>query len=228
MMVGTVECTSLSAVESILYKKSKRSEAKVSIIRAGSVRYHGRFELAQALSRTLIQAHPNAPKDGSLHEIYWFEWNQADAAGELLDQLWVSGIGDTVFSDAMSSGPWEMFDRFRQTNANFQIFGYLLKDLFPSMHKHHARHFHKAGVEDLGWEHLPYGITAKHTSNVKIAAIALNVRKLITTKTGFLGLAPEEPRLVMLSQSCMAATFPSCYVNLKVAFNMLGSAISTV
>jgi len=93
---------------------------------------------------------------------------------------------------------WETFDRFRQTNADFDLFGHPLRDFFPAMHLYQSRM-----PFDSPWStgstdrpnnnsHQPDRLTDQDEHNVALTVLALAGRRLVTTVTGYMGLVPED------------------------------------
>lgn len=93
------------------------------------------------------------------------------------------------------------------------------------MRKYHVQAISKwkypgAPVEE--WKHFPHELTDKHAFNMKIATLALNGRRLITTKTCFLGLAPEETQNGDVVAVLYGCNFPVVLRRSGSAFKYIG------
>lgn len=88
----------------------------------------------------------------------------------------------------------EAFDHFRQPNAEFNVFGHRFQDLFPTLRSYIGVRMAWANEEPPAagrWDHPPE-LSVAHMISIKISGeMTLPGRKLVTTETGFLGLAPE-------------------------------------
>jgi hypothetical protein len=87
---------------------------------------------------------------------------------------------------------WEAFQSFRHSNAALSIFGCRLKDFFPLSKAHHSE-------PDL---------TVQHACNMHLSILTLLYRRLITTKDGYLGLAPEKVEVNDLVAILFGCSFP--------------------
>jgi hypothetical protein len=88
-----------------------------------------------------------------------------------------------------TNGSWETFDQFRQTNAEFPIFGYKFREFFPSMRSPYGSFY----LKESGKEERQYiELTSEIAPDMHVTVLALIGRRLITTTGGYMGLAPEE------------------------------------
>jgi hypothetical protein len=121
-------------------------------------------ELRHVLSRTLVMDHPSIDVSASVLDIYWTE-------GENLPLMEAPAEMQMITKNLS----WSTFERFRQKNAHFLVFGHQFQQFFPTLREPHND---KLGRENF-WAML-------------ITVIASISRKMITTSEGHLGLAPEE------------------------------------
>jgi hypothetical protein len=127
-------------------------------------------QLSAALKRTLVMHHPGTrDRKNSILDIYWVDWDKNEAEESL-----------KTMQKITQNLCWESFDSFRQTNANFFIFGHKFQDFFPKMQT------------STTYEQIEDEFEKESVSNMLIAVLALIGRRLITTQGGYLGLAPEE------------------------------------
>lgn len=160
-------------------------------------------ELRAALERTLRMNHPAAPADGNILDIYWVRWDdikEVAPPNEQLSDFWYemrTMIG-TQYAD--SFGSWEAFDRFRHTNADYQIFGHYFRDFFRDMREYvrpmmflgpRTNWDYSDQPDDDYYQAVPLG---PHARNMSLSVLALVGRKLATTEKGLLALVPEEAR----------------------------------
>jgi hypothetical protein len=135
--------------------------------------------LAEALARTLTMDHPGS------------NWGNAT----IFDILW-TGEKPLVDPEALeivqASSTWEAFETFRHSNFDFSIFGCKIRDFFPS------------GIA----ERSAPGLTHLQVANMRLSVIALVGRRLITTKNGYLGLAPEEVEVDDVVAILFGSKFP--------------------
>jgi hypothetical protein len=176
---------------------AEQSTGRQKAISTSFGRYNNLPHLVQALERTLLQGHPKRRKDGNLTDLAWIEWDQTPLPQG--HEHVFEAVPDTVYQ-------WRFFDRWRHTNASFPIFGYTLEDFFTvrdkagshfvaSEREPHSYTLLKRSVPP--WAPLMYNGTISsytqcHLENLGRAAVALEHRRLITTQTGYLGLAPDE------------------------------------
>lgn len=84
-----------------------------------------------------------------------------------------SGLSDNPTNKQSSSaGYLKKFNCFRKASAGFRVGNQILKDYFPHNH---------GSDKDL----------SRHIENIRLTVLSLEGRELITTKTGYLGLAPH-------------------------------------
>ncbi|KAF2994607.1 hypothetical protein E8E13_002764 [Curvularia kusanoi] len=106
---------------------------------------------------------------------------------------------------------WEQFDQFRQSHAQFDLFGVRLKNLFPAIDERNTARFFDIRLarisddddySDDDYRHRDFQV------NIKLAAVGLQGRRMITTQTGFLGLAPDETDIGDLIVVVLGCAFP--------------------
>jgi hypothetical protein len=120
-------------------------------------------KVPEALARTLTMNHPGSNWDNAtIFDIFWTS-EKPPAMPEALDIV-------------RANSTWIAFESFRLTNSEFSIFGRRFRDFFPS-----SKAFHSKPI-----------LTNLHAANMRLSMIAQVGRRLITTKNGYLGLAPEE------------------------------------
>lgn len=172
-------------------------------------------ELSLKLQRTLLMDHPGQtlipstlPSQGRcevqtlLGNIYWIDWctrNRELAHG----QFHTGDIWKDAMEDIIESPLFESFDRFRQTNAEFDVLGYPLCHFFPHMSMKSNKSFlgPSTDVEAIegassseklnGEQVLGNKLTRDDHHNMILTVIALQQRRLATTKTGHLALVPD-------------------------------------
>ncbi|PVH69950.1 hypothetical protein DL98DRAFT_149793 [Cadophora sp. DSE1049] len=171
VIVDSVRSTSLPLSENIPFRAQDRTHAAEIATIECFHRYGSREHLTAALRRTLVMHHPNSHnRKKTILDIYLFDWDQTESSDSLK--------GMNIITQNLS---WEPFDRFRHTNASFSVFGHMFRDFFPDMNSASNR---RPGGEDV--------LTKEAAGDMLISVLALLSRRLITTKEGFLGLAPEE------------------------------------
>lgn len=163
---------------------------------------YGTFqEVSSALQRTMMLVHPyarwrtlvSAPVGTSNRttltgNIYWIDWDiLGNGLDHLFDEHYPAFWSNTM--QAVTRSPlWIDFDRFRHTNAHFHIFGHSLQDFFVMMRD----------------TPLP-ALSEDDEYNMNLSVLSLVSRRLVTTKTGYLGLVPEnigEDDVIALLQGC--------------------------
>ena len=142
-------------------------------------RYGDDEQLSAALRRTLTLAHHNASRfTEGIFQIPWVEW-------EILEATVQESPEPKQFWHQMESITknvnWTAFDAFRQTNANFSIFGRKLRHFFAAFPT-------LSSMQEI--EEVRLG--NRNVSEMFVAMTSLSGRRLITTRGGYLGLAPEE------------------------------------
>ena len=145
--------------------------------------YGDERSLKAALWRTLRHDHPYlCDTKKTCLEIRWIDWSalSRDADG-LSPDFWKSmtTITRNVF--------WQTFESFRQTNANFSILGLKLRDMFPEMDP-----WSQWWVAENSEETEHIELLNQMASDMHLVVLALTGRRLVTTSTGYLGLAPAE------------------------------------
>jgi hypothetical protein len=124
-IVDTVETTGASQSENMPYRavlphsaQHARSSSRISVeAREDPVAY--------SLRRTLIMW--DRTGQPSMLDIPWLDWEAMDTSPRYL------GLG---IRRIISNPFWRSFDRFRHTNAYFNIFGRSLRDFFPNRIRH--------------------------------------------------------------------------------------------
>jgi hypothetical protein len=170
-IVDKVWSTSGSPSESIPYSTEAPRASKVSHITFPSNRYGDKQNLWEALRRTLlIWDHAKEPQ--SPLNIYWIDGNDITNTIQIIKD-W-GGMGNVIKNPF-----WESFDRFRQTNAEFSIFGHSFRDFFPKM----------PDVRDGKAD--PEILSKEIGRDMATCVLTVVGRRIMTTKSGFLGLAPE-------------------------------------
>ncbi len=201
IIVDSIRSTSRSPRESLPFRTQQgHTTIKKSQITEFGI-YTNLSELKNALTRTLAQDHPDLKTEASVLDIYWIDWNDirdAKPDDEQLKDLWYGLRNITTYQENYSFNWWEAFDRFRHTNADFEIFGHQLRDFFPNM-REYVRPMSSRKKPTL-WNH-PDNIPEKdHYQrdlnendgwNMSLSALALVGRRLVTTDQGYLGLAAE-------------------------------------
>lgn len=156
-------------------------------------------DLSTALQRTLLMNHPflrviaNPPckrfsGQGDivplwslgnliLSAVFWVD----AAAGKPAD------IGENMEFLVQQWDHWQVFERFRQANKKFEIFGHQLRDFFIPITEYKSSFFLDTGDGDEDWKNCM-------AANLRLAAVSLVGRKLATTHRGYLALVPEASR----------------------------------
>lgn len=178
IVVDTINSLSLSLSENVPYGTVIDHWAPNKPPRAHRYRDEN---IREALRRTLSSGHPGSSM-ALLDCIFWVDWDDIETAGQNDEQLYKFWTHMQLISE---NPHWENFDRFRQMNAYFSIFGIPLRDFFPSMRSY---------IPQLPWD--PKRGTELITEDIvrvmELAVISIQYRRLVTTQTGFLGLVPEE------------------------------------
>jgi Heterokaryon incompatibility protein (HET) len=181
-----LNCTGI-IVDSIITTSNKSSDTNYrkspptlsqSVDLTQSNRYGSENATREALQRTLTIDHPYS-NEGSLSilDIYWIDWNAINKTGDDLTDLWCYGMLEIIVLGQW----WWAFDSFRQANASFSVLGYPFWQFFRSKSPF--------STED------PPSLKDLLASDMRRATLSLTDRILITTKTGYLGLAPKETRV---------------------------------
>ncbi|QDS77753.1 hypothetical protein FKW77_004831 [Venturia effusa] len=200
VLLDVVKDVSYTPCQNLPYRKVRIS----NVIPFCTPKTFGRYEnftiLKKAMHRTMLHAHQITNEASSLLEIYWVSWDEieaSDAQDLQLSDFWTYGMAPVCGDMRLNS--WKEVDRFRQTNASFSIFGHPFKDLFPDMRQYRVESLPVInnaclpGQENpVPRKHTPHELTEHHFRNMRIANVGLRGRRLITTKTGFLGLAAKQ------------------------------------
>lgn len=184
--IGQVNATSVPTRSLLPYKCVDGSKTPETCISPSYGRYTDKGQLLLALERTLVHGHPKRRDGGDLADIPWTDW--ATKTEHVLERI---------------SDSWQYFDRFRQSNASFSIFGVVFKEFFPNINvtcsglaAYDKRLYWESLIIDCGSNlqsgDNSYTFSETHASNLRRATIAIQHRRLCTTDTGFLGLAPDE------------------------------------
>ncbi|KAL6711762.1 hypothetical protein ACN47E_002805 [Coniothyrium glycines] len=158
-------------------------------------RYGSSAGLYWAFNRTLLHAHPDYDKTRPLSDIYWV----GDRYGRNDERR-------QTFTTFMESEAWHTFERFRQTNAHFSLFGRSFESMFNSFHPNDEIHNGPLAHGICRVQRItrtqsgtgpalvgsPFALDARHKDQMKLATVGLQGRRLITTASGHLGLAPDE------------------------------------
>jgi hypothetical protein len=178
----SIKSVSASLSENLHYRREAQTIHQP--LTSTSLNHYGdEKSLKAALWRTLRQDHPylRDTKKTCL-EIRWIDWSALshDANG-LYPDIWKSmtTITQNVF--------WEDFESFRQTNANFSILGLKFRDMFPEMDRWSQWWIAEDNKDS---EHVK--LLDQMASDMHLVVLALTGRRLVTTSTGYLGLAPAE------------------------------------
>jgi hypothetical protein len=178
----SVNSVSASLSENLPYRSEART-IQQPLTSTPPNHYGDEKSLKAALWRTLRHDHPYlCETKKTCLEIRWIDWSalSRDADG-LSPDFWKSmtTITQNVF--------WQTFESFRQTNANFSILGLKLRDMFPEMDPW-SQWWVAENSEDS--EHIE--LLNQMASDMHLVVLALTGRRLVTTSTGYLGLAPAE------------------------------------
>lgn len=203
-VVDSIVSTSRSMVESLPYMCCHSTSPSSRVVR--SHRYDGPEGLKVALSRTLILP----PKTehflsyswpGAL-SVYWIDWSRMECDGESL----CDRVSDIIGSDITSTPQWEPFDQFRQTNADFDIFGQSFRSFFPLVDSHPQ-------------------ISAPDPWFVTTTIIALSGRRLATTINGYLALISEATAVGDVVAIVYGCNFPVILRSMSGASGIMYSVI---
>ncbi|KAH6673441.1 heterokaryon incompatibility protein-domain-containing protein [Halenospora varia] len=154
-------------------------------------RYGSKDLIAAALRRTLIHNHPKQNSPKTILNIYWLEYDTLRSVPKDSKQLADLHHGMKTIT---SSNHWRPFDQFRQTNANFSVLDHTFRSFFPDM-RTYMRPMLFWKPPDL-WpypedEYYPDSLGDDDAYDMKLCELSLHGRRLFTTKTGWLGMAPE-------------------------------------
>jgi hypothetical protein len=166
--------------ENLPYGSQAPKEPQEVLKSSGNIslnRYGDRTALHNTLWRTLRQDHPSGRDlKATFLDTLWLDW---DNARSLSLHMWALCYG---MEEVMESSSWETFDKFRQTNANFSIFGNKFRDFFPDT----RNNFDGQLCQRL------MSPEKEIIFDMHVTVLALIGRRMITTSGGYLGLAPEE------------------------------------
>jgi len=177
----------VDAINELSFSLSENIPYGTAMARCGPTHRYGNGNLGEALQRTLVNGHPRGCQGNStalLESIFWVDWNVDGRAGRDDQQILQLSAHMQIITE---NAKWQDFDRFRQMNANFSIFGIRFRDFFPAMSSY---------TPSFPWGPA-YGtapITPDTTAIMALAVISIWARRLATTQTGFLGLVPAETR----------------------------------
>lgn len=145
-------------------------------------------------------AHPRAVRESSILDIFWIDWDQLGGHGDGDDSqmadFWESGMAEITRARSDTNfDPWQVFDRWRQRNAEFTIFAHTIRSFFPNRRSYKPAQSlgmaETAMADGVQLARESNDLTEQHAFNMKLGALGLKGRKLVTTITGSLGLAPE-------------------------------------
>lgn len=187
--IGQVQVSSLPVQSLLPYKVVDGSKTSQTHVPLPFGSYGNRERLSMALERTLMHAHPKRLQGADLTDILWTDrYTEYEQILEL-----APGVSDQ----------WQYFDRFRQSNANLSIFGVPFRDFFTATNE--AAFTLDASNKKPAWKLLlsenaslsqdndgPDEQINPYAYNLRRAVIALQHRRLCTTETGFVCLAPNE------------------------------------
>jgi hypothetical protein len=140
-------------------------------------RYHNNHDLQAAMHRTLLHDHPKKKPRMSLTDMSWVDFSRW-TRHEIVPHAWEN---------------WKKVASFVETNAHLPIFGLPLRDLFTPDTYSSKDHLDLT----VGPNGYPKPISSDdcYHDNLQLFAVGMKGRKLITTHTGWLGLAPEEAEI---------------------------------
>lgn len=138
-------------------------------------------EISEVLQQTLLMDHPGA--SGKL--LLKMPWILEPYAGSS------STNPSTSSTNSELSEPtyFQKFQKFREYNEKFRIGGQSLRDFFPQSYG-----------KSIG--------VGKIVQCLRLAMLSLNQRALITTRTGYLGLAPNDVRSGDIVAILLGCNFP--------------------
>ncbi|KAF1838118.1 hypothetical protein BDW02DRAFT_52709 [Decorospora gaudefroyi] len=174
--IDKILAASFTSKESLAYGLVAPLHPRAPSTSLGFGRYCGESVLENAVNRTLLHGHPlRHPTGHGLTELPWWDWL-------FFEDCYRLGAGNhPMYMSAQTSDDWTTFDRFRQTNAYFSVFGSPLKEFFPAVRSRVQK-----GSLCAEW-------CLNHQSrNINLFGVGIRGRRLITTHTGWLGLAPAE------------------------------------
>ncbi|KAH8590966.1 heterokaryon incompatibility protein-domain-containing protein [Bisporella sp. PMI_857] len=177
-----IDCASLSPAQNTAYESELSFSNEVGH-NYSPHRYGDEQSLNAALARTLLQAHPGRGHVNIL-DIPWTTQDHRSSENGDDHQSDMSNI--TLLTEHPA---WNFFDQFRQMNAHFPIFGKPLWKFFPQSQS----------------RNLPF----KLAHNMKLSTLALMGRNLVTSKSGWLGMAPKAAQVGDLIAIVYGCSFPA-------------------
>jgi hypothetical protein len=180
LLIDRVEDLSVQSTQLLPYRKIAQHKCTPPTDPQNGC-YSNRAGLKAALFRTMLHAHEYASVDGDLTHIYWVDWDQLidpDPWDLAMENFWTFGMRPiTRAEDAVPYDPWQLFDRFRQSNAHFSVFGHTFKDFFPGMRCYHVHDIskHRYPGAPVEWKHTPYEMTEEYNRNIDLQLSLLMV-----------------------------------------------------
>ena len=134
--------------------------------------------------------------------------------------------------EVISDSWWKLFDCFRQANADFSIFGRSFKSFFPDMFsfrhsdalertQYEPSHSSSSNASGAGGKYHSH-LGSEVVYDMKLAALAIRARRLVTTKTGYLGLVPADTAIGDTIAVIYGCNFPVVLRPLDGAFLVVG------
>jgi hypothetical protein len=184
IIVDSITATGITPESSSFYHRKSPSTMSHSIDKTHPNRYGDKSTVSKALLRTLTNDHPFSNKgQRSILDIYWIDWNLVNNSSEEDEHLSALSMQNTTSLNHW----WWSFDCFRQANASFSVLGYPFWTFFASLQSNEPPKLEFGGRRT---EQDSLTLDYVGASDMKLARLSLSERKLITTKTGYLGLAP--------------------------------------
>lgn len=180
-------------------------------------RYGSKDAIEHALFHTMMMNHVNKvylrnfhadnPDNHSanpttlLGNINWVAWDVLKSRPDWRDTWidnWSRGLAALTRSQT-----WEAFDRIRQSNAEFDLWGYSLKSFFPEIEAYKSIPDDPTPEKWLSDEEV-----RRLTQNLTLAGLTMKGRRLATTKTGWLALLPEYAQEGDITAVLFGCSFP--------------------
>jgi hypothetical protein len=141
---------------------------------------------SEALEKTLLMSHPGV-REKALLDIPWSSNRIASSCHLRQPPIW---------ANVSQSSYFKQFNEFRKHNRNFRIGGKALRSFFPQDGENTVE-------------------TKANRRCIRLAALSLQHRALVTTETGYLGLAPEAVRAgdvvaILFGCKCPVVLRPCC------------------
>jgi hypothetical protein len=191
--IDTILDVGLPSLDCLPYRITTPSQPHEYSCKSGFGRYCDEISLKAAINRTILHDHPSMEPRRDLTKLHWIDWDRFPKP-----HLWKHpGEHDSNVSDH-----WKSFDRFRHTNAHFPIFGTPFKTFFPIIQVDTT--YLEDGLVDLCEvvsdtedRYFKPEVTGYmgHGFNLRLFSVGIKGRKLVTTHTGWLGLAPDESEM---------------------------------